>query len=339
VIVALVVASVVAVPTNQMHRATPRNLDAFEATFAAWKVTHNKEYESEWEHGRRLAIFVENAGFVERHNSEGHSWTMGLNQFADLTSEEFLSLNTLKGASNHSRANIYEADDVDANPASVDWRDHNLVNPVKNQGQCGSCWAFSTVVSLEGQLAKKSGNLVSFSEQDLVDCVKDVVLPGDSQKCCDGCQGGLMDYAFEYMIASQDGRDDTESSYPYSGRDGSCNFAGSSTSTPIKGYSDVKSGDESALESAVANIGPISVAVNANMFWQLYSGGILDPWFCSGSSLDHGVAVVGYGTEGTKDYWIVRNSWGETWGEHGYVRLAKGKNTCGVANQASFPTV
>jgi len=228
-----------------------------------------------------------------------------------------------------------------AAPTSVDWRTKGLVTDVKNQGSCGSCWAFSTVVSLEGQNAKKTGKLVSLSEQNLVDCVKNEKLANQTDTCCDGCKGGLMDFAFQYMIDHQSGTIDTEASYGYKGVDRKCAYSKANAGATITKYVDIPAGDEDALLDAVANVGPISVGVDAGIGWQLYFGGVMGTLLCSSnpSKMDHGVAIVGFGTDGGKDYWIVRNSWGASWGEKGYVRLVRGKNACGIANGASYPVV
>jgi C1A family cysteine protease len=327
-----------AVPTSISPERT-----GMTAAFESWMQQHEKSYSSEEEFNRRLEIFQANAVKVEEHNAKKLSWRMGLNQFADLTSDEFAALQTLREGTlgtEQSSAPLRHVNKDGALPASVDWRTENLVNPIKNQGQCGSCWAFSTVVSFEGQAAKQSGELVSYSEQDLVDCVKNQALPGDSQTCCDGCNGGLMDSAFAYMIAQQSGKDDTEANYGYTAKDGVCKFtAAKAGKSAVVKYTDIAQGDEDSLKDAVATVGPISVAVDANTFWQLYSGGVFEPVFCNQKKLNHGVAVVGYGTDAGKDYWIVRNSWGATWGEKGYMRMVAGKNECGVANSAVYPNL
>jgi len=305
-------------------------------------VQHEKEYVTEEEKQKRLEIFSDNAIRVEEHNAKNLTWHMALNQFADLTSDEFVAMHKLRmgtlGTKN-SIAPVRHRILSTANPTSIDWRTLGAVTPVKNQGQCGSCWAFSTVVSLEGQSAKKY-NLTSYSEQDLVDCVRNVVLPGQTDTCCDGCQGGLMDSAFEFMITKQDGLDDTESSYPYKGVDGSCSFkAGNAGPASVKSFTDITQGDENSLKDAVANVGPVSVAVDANTFWQLYGGGVFKPLFCNKDKLNHGVAAVGYGVAGSDEYWIIKNSWGSTWGEKGYMRMRLGSNECGVANSAVYPNL
>jgi len=296
-----------------------------------FKAVHNKQYTSEAEEALRAHIYLDNKNKVEQHNAEylagEHTFTLALNQFADmLTSEVSAQMNGFRRAASNNTVMMYRAD-VSV-PDTVDWRDKGYVTPPKNQGQCGSCWAFSTTGSLEGQHFAKTGKLVSLSEQQLVDC----------SKKNSGCSGGLMDLAFDYI---KENGIEAEKTYPYKHRDETCKFAKSKVVATVTGHVDVATQDESALQQAVATIGPISVAIDASHFsFQLYSGGVYYEKRCSSTQLDHGVLAVGYGTDDGKDYWLVKNSWGASWGLSGYIKMTRNKkNNCGIATQASYPTV
>jgi len=210
---------------------------------------------------------------------------------------------------------------------AVDWVTKGAVTRVKNQGQCGSCWAFSTTGALEGAYQIAGNPLTEFSEQELVSCA--------SSSGNQGCNGGLMDDAFKWV--SKNGLC-TESSYPYAGKLNTCNSKDCKAVVTCDAEAhDVPEGDEEALVSAIAK-GPVSVAIEADKSaFQLYKGGVLDSVAC-GKQLDHGVLAVGYGADDGKDYYKVKNSWGATWGEAGYIRLARNKNMCGIAQSASYPT-
>jgi len=233
------------------------------------------------------------------------------------------------GAPRSGEAHVVSA----AAPATaIDWRTKGAVGPVKDQGSCGSCWAFSTIASLEGAHARAASKYVSLSEQQLVDCSTSF---GNQ-----GCNGGLMDQAFQYLINATKG-DDTEVSYPYTATDGQCSYKPATVGATIKKYVDIPAQDETALLDAVSTAGPVSIAIQAADDFMFYDSGVYDSTECSSApeTLNHGVAAVGYGVDGSAAFWIVRNSWGATWGEQGYIRMARGKNMCGLADVASYPVV
>jgi len=304
----------------------------YQQYFVSFVRAYGKQYASD-EFFSRFAIFKANHNKISQHNAEysqgKHTYTMAVNEFADMTFEEFHSKMTgfIPRQNAYARSLNTEGPHTQLKSvlASVDWRQKNAVTPVKNQQQCGSCWSFSTTGSVEGAHAIKTGNLVSLSEQQLVDC--------SSAEGNQGCNGGMMDQAFEYIIKNNGIT--TEAAYPYTAQDGSCK-RGQTVAATISKYVDVAQGDESALMAAV-NIGPVSIAIEADQqCFQFYSGGILSDPSC-GTQLDHGVLVVGYGTENGQDFWIVKNSWGASWGESGYIRLARGSNECGIAQMPSYP--
>jgi len=308
-----------------------------------WKVHHGKNYSDNMEEKFRLKIFMENKAKIARHNSLAHSgeksYYLKMNHFGDLLHHEFIGAmngydyaakKLLRSQHDNDRVTWIAPENVEL-PAAVDWRDKGAVTPVKNQGQCGSCWAFSTTGSLEGQHYRKTGELLSLSEQNLVDC--------SHQFGNNGCNGGLMDNAFRYIKAN--GGVDTESSYPYEGHEDTCHFKRRDVGETDKGFVDIPAGSERALKKAVATVGPVSVAIDASHeSFQFYSHGVYDEPECDPEGLDHGVLVVGYGTYEGDDFWLVKNSWSEHWGLDGYIRMARNKdNQCGIASCASYPLV
>lgn len=304
-----------------------------------YKKVHGKSFESVDADIARFNIWKSNLNYIKQHNLEAaagkHTFTLAMNKFGDLTSAEFGRLyngfNMTQKLSQASSASVFEYNPSVQVPDSIDWRTSGYVTPVKDQGQCGSCWSFSATGSLEGQHFKSTGKLVSLSEQNLVDCSR---AQGNM-----GCNGGLMDQAFTYI--KQNKGIDTESSYPYTARDGTCHFDASNVGATDSGFVDVKSKDEAALKQAVGTVGPVSVAIDAShTSFQFYHSGIYHERACSQTRLDHGVLAVGYGSDGSNDYWIVKNSWSASWGDSGYIKMSRDKNNnCGIATAASYPTV
>ena len=307
--------------------------------FSKFIKTYEKTYSSD-ELSIRFAIFKTHLAKNNEHNLGNHSFTLGINQFSDLTPAEFratyLGYKNNKYIDNNTKPELDFSEELSTFPSSIDWRNASAnplgvvaVVPVKDQGQCGSCWAFSAIAATEGAWATSGRNLTSLSEQQLVDC--------STAYGNQGCNGGLMDQAFQYIIANK--CITTESAYPYTATAGVCNAAVSPAAT-LSSYKDTVSGSESSLLEFIQN-GPVAVAIEADQYvFQSYSGGVLDSPAC-GTQLDHGVTLVGYGTDTVlgKDYWIVKNSWGSSWGESGYIRLVRDKNECGITLAASQPYV
>jgi len=320
------------IATSTDAKPSRRSEEEVKSMYESWVVEHGKQYNAIGERERRFEIFKDNLNFIDEHNAAGdESYKLGLNKFADLTNQEYrstyLGLKMDRNPRLSSRYAVLEGEEL---PETVDWRKKGAVVGVKDQGSCGSCWAFSTIAAVEGINQIITGDLISLSEQELVDCDKSYN---------EGCNGGLMDYAFQFII--NNGGIDSEADYPYKERDGQCDqYRKNAKVVSIDDYEDVPANDEKALQKAVANQ-PISVAIEAGgRAFQLYQSGIFTGR--CGTALDHGVTAVGYGTENDKDYWIVKNSWGGSWGEEGYIRMERnvaGISTgkCGIAVEPSYP--
>lgn len=300
-----------------------------------FKKTHGKIYEGETVEASRRLVWESHVTYVRKHNLEAdmgiHSHHLGINEYADLTDDEYKQyLTGFRHRNQTSRAPVFMAPGSSIKyPETVDWRKEGYVTPVKNQKACGSCWAFSATGSLEGQHFKKTGELVSLSEQNLIDCAK--------KEGTKGCKGGSMDAAFKYIKLNNG--IDTEDSYPYTAKDGYCHYDPEDKGATDAGYMDIEHGDEEALMQAVATIGPISVAIDASKKdFRFYKSGVYTSSECSSTHLDHGVLVVGYGSDEMDDYWLVKNSWGPTWGDKGYIKMRRNHhNMCGIATIGSYP--
>jgi cathepsin L len=301
---------------------------SIEDSFNDWLLDNNKYYKSEGEYNYRLSVYQSNLEYIQNHNSQDLGFTLSMNQFGDLTSEEF--------------GNLYLLNQLSVSPVvnpkveslandSVDWRTKGVVGPVEDEGQCGSCWAFVTAESIASACAIKNGKLVLLSVQQIIDCS---FAYGN-----EGCDGGLPDNAFKYVIANKGL--DTWASYPYNAMTGNCNFNPANVgSCNVASYQDVTSGDENALVNAI-NLEPIATAIDASQTsFQFYSSGVYYEPNCSSTELDHGVLIIGYGTQDGKDYYLVQNMWGTSWGMQGYILMSRNRdNNCGIATSASYPIV
>jgi C1A family cysteine protease len=305
-------------------------------SFSTWSAEQGKTYATREELVLRRSIYAANVAKITQHNAEAaageHTWTMGVNKFSDMTADEFKARMTggymAKAKTRHAIAPVSAPA---ALPASVNWTANGVVTPVKDQQQCGSCWAFSATGSMESAIAISGKPLPSLSEQQLVDC--------SDAEGNEGCNGGLMDYAFQYVIDNKGITSETQ--YPYKAVDQTCNKAVTPVAT-ISKYTDVAAGSETALMTAIVQQ-PISVAVEADQnSFQSYQSGIMTA--ACGTALDHGVLAVGYGTVGGQDYYLVKNSWGAAWGSNGYILLGRGagfngaNGQCGIQMDPSYPT-
>ncbi|CAH1098968.1 unnamed protein product [Psylliodes chrysocephalus] len=309
-------------------------VSAFGEEWTHFKKNHGKFYRNSVEETYRFSVYQANLRRIEEHNvkfEQGLStFRMGMNKFGDLTPEEFLERQTLSKMNIPSTYGTFENSEVEFDgdvPDAVDWREKGAVTEVKDQGDCGSCWAFSTTGAIEGAYFVKTGQLISLSEQNLVDCAEQ----------CLGCDGCWTDVAMEYVEKNGIVK---EGAYPYKAVESlSCLVNVSESVIKPKEHIFVRIGNEYKLKKAVARQ-PISVAINAEDYFQFYKSGVLDDVSCYSQkhTLNHAVLVVGYGTLDGLDYWLVKNSWGLSYGQDGYVMMSRNKyNQCGIATFALYP--
>jgi len=304
---------------------------AFADPFADFVRTYNKVYPAN-ELASRHAIFTENLRVIDETNAQNLSYTLGVNEFSDLSWDEFKAMLM---APQHCSATVgsYRVRGVENADPAVDWRTKGVVSPVKNQGGCGSCWAFGTTGAVESAWAISTGQLLSLAEQQLVDCAG----PFGNM----GCNGGLPSQAFEYIKAA--GGIEKSSDYPYTGRDGRCHVDTTKFAAKVTGEVNITEGAENDLFDAITNVGPVAIAFQVTSDFQSYRSGVYDSTRCRQGPMDvnHAVLTVGYGTDAasSKPYWIVKNSWGTSFGMQGYFYMVRNKNMCGIATCASYPLV
>jgi len=300
-----------------------------------FKLKYNKNLLTADEHDYRKNIFANNLKFIEKHNAEHarglKTFTVGINKFADLTNEEFVRDYIGYGFNVTLKTGIKATTQVSVDPPmpeTMDWRERGAVTEVKNQAQCGSCWAFSTTGVIEGANYLRNQKLVSLSEQNLVDCVT----------TNGGCMGGWPSKALKYV--QQNGGIDTEESYPYQAYQYGCSFNANNVGATVRNFGAVKQGDEADLKEKVALYGPVSVVIDASKYsFQLYKSGVYYDPSCLTYYMEHAVLAVGYDSDATvgMDYWIVKNSWGGDWGNNGYINMARNEqNHCGIATTATY---
>ncbi|SPP84618.1 blast:Putative cysteine proteinase CG12163 [Drosophila guanche] len=316
------------------HSHSHHALDKVDHLFHKFQIRFERRYDTTAERQMRMRIFRQNLKTIEELNAnEMGSAKYGITEFADMTSTEYKE-----------RTGLWQRDELKPTggapavvpkyegefPKEFDWRQKNAVTQVKNQGSCGSCWAFSVTGNIEGLYAVKTGELKEFSEQELLDC----------DTTDSACNGGLMDNA--YKAIKDIGGLEYEAEYPYEAKKKQCHFNRTLSHVQVSGFVDLPKGNETAMQEWLLTHGPISIGLNANAM-QFYRGGVSHPWktLCSKKNLDHGVLIVGYGVSDypnfhkTLPYWIVKNSWGPRWGEQGYYRVYRGDNTCGVSEMAT----
>jgi len=302
---------------------------AHDQAWEDYKLQFDKRYTAE-EEAMRYANWKKTTEEVELHNAQySHEFTQAVNELSDLTDEEFEKYYLgYKMASEPDNATLHVPSN-DPIPNAIDWRQQGLVTGVKNQGRCGSCYSFSASGALEGAWAKARGTLPNLSESQIVDC--------SGRYGNHGCQGGRYQSSWQYLQSC--GGDESEQAYPYVPRKGWCRFNRGQVVARVSGYQNVRG--ESSLTSAIGSVGPVSVAIDAGTrSFRSYRGGVFYDPSCSSYRMNHAVLAVGYGSEGGRDYYLVKNSWGGSWGAGGYIKMSRNRgNNCGIASDAAYPTV
>lgn len=292
-----------------------------EKSFLSWMRSTNQFYTGD-EYHFRFGIFLTNSRYVKEFNAGHHNFKISLNKFSALTPAEYKARLGLRLDLSKRSTTKYTKK---SNAESIDYRNKGVVNEIKDQGQCQSNYAFSLIQTIESSDAISTGKLLAFSEQNIVDCCVSTF----------GCNGGNPGLAFEYISEIQNGQVCLESDYPYTGSDDDCKFDDCPHYGSFNNLINVIEGDESDLASKIEYFGPTSVAIDASSAtFQLYSSGIYDDPSCSAYDVNHAVGCVGFGKENDVKYWIVRNQWGTSWGEKGYIRMIWDNNQCGIATMA-----
>lgn len=315
--------------------ASATYLSEDEVKFINFQQKFNKIYESH-EYAAKFATFKTNLAYIDSLNQKAQArksdTKFGVNEFADLSTAEFrkfyLNAQPAVPSADLPMAPYLSDEIVGTVPTAWDWRTKGAVTPVKNQGQCGSCWSFSTTGNVEGQNYLAGNQLVGLSEQNLVDCSHNCMQYEGQKVCNGGCDGGLQPIAYEYII--QNNGIDTESSYPYTAVNGQCAFKSNNVGAKISNYTMIPT-NETQIAAYLYTHGPLAIAADAAE-WQFYLGGVFD--IPCGKSLDHGILIVGFSSQRTilgdnTPYWIVKNSWGSSWGESGYLKVLRNHDECG----------
>ncbi|XP_063170251.1 pro-cathepsin H [Candoia aspera] len=298
--------------------------------FQAWAAQHGRRYRSEEEHQHRLQTFLRNKRKIDEHNAGNHTFRMGLNWFSDMTFAEFRKQFLWREPQNCSATKGNFGRSTGLCPRAIDWRKKGkYVSPVKDQGPCGSCWTFSTTGCLESAIAIKTGKLLNLAEQQLVDCAQNFNNHG--------CSGGLPSQAFEYILYNKGVMD--EEAYPYLAKNGTCKFQPQKAVAFVKSVVNISLYDEQGMVEAVGMHNPVSFAFEVKDDFMFYQQGVYTSTRCDKTpdKVNHAVLAVGYGEENGLPFWIVKNSWGPSWGMDGYFNIERGKNMCGLADCASFP--